>query len=149
MRRRRRCAAAAAAFLLAACGGDPTGIDRASGAPVIAVGGATRTLDGALVGRWSRIVLTELTAGLTASETRWTFLADGRVERRLVTSNLSLGLADQVVTLGTWTTPGDGTVTIVLDDAAGASLRLAYTVVSGVDGAILTLGGLQYERLPS
>ena len=142
-------AGAAAALLLAACGGEPTGIDRTSGGPMIAVGGATRTLDGALVGRWSRLVLTELAAGLTASETRWTFLADGRVERRLVTSNISLGLADQVVTLGTWTTAGDGTVTIVLDDAAGTTLRLAYTVVSRADGAVLTLGGLQYERLPS
>ena len=149
MTRTRRVAAAAAALLLAACGGDPTGVDRDSGAPVIAVGGATRTLDGALVGRWSRTVLAELTAGLTASETRWTFLADGRVERRLVTSNLSLGLADQVVTLGTWTAAGDGTVTIVLDGAPGTTLRLAYTIASDVDGAILTLGGLQYERLPS
>lgn len=143
----RRLAAAGAALLLAACGGDVTGVEASSGGPMIAVGGASRTLDRALVGRWSRLVLTQLSAGLTASETRWTFLADGRLERRLITSNLTLGLADQVLTLGTWSTAGDGTVTIVLDDAARTTVRLPYAVVATVDGAVLTLGGLAYERL--
>lgn len=143
----RRLAAAAAAALLAACAGDPTGIEATSGGQMVAVGGPSRTLDRALVGRWSRIVLTELSAGLTASETRWTFHADGLVERRLITSNLTLGLADQIVTLGTWSTAGDGTVTIVFDDATGTTVRLPYTVSPRVDGAVLTLGGLRYERL--
>ena len=143
----RRLAALAAALLLAACGGDVTGIEGSSGGPMIAVGGAARALDRELVGRWSRLVLVELDAGLTASETRWTFLADGRVERRLVTSNLTLGLADQVVSTGTWSTAGDGTVTIVLDGPPATTLRLAYAIEPRVDGAVLVLGGQRYERL--
>lgn len=143
----RHLAIVAAALLLAACGGDPTGIERSSGGPIAVGGGTTRALDRSLVGRWSRIVLTELSAGLTASETRWAFLADGRVERRLVTSNLTLGLADEVVSFGTWTTVGDGTVAIVIDGASGTTLRLAYAVEPRVDGAVLVLGGLRYERL--
>ncbi len=144
-----RLATAAAALLLAACGGDPTGFDGSGGGPTIVVGGTPSALDRALVGRWSRTVLTQLSAGLTASETRWTFHADGRVERRLVTSNLTLGLADQVVSLGTWAPAGDGTVTIVLDDAPATTLRLAYAIEPRVDGAVLVLGGVRYERLPS
>ena len=147
MRPARRLATAAAALLLAACGGDPTGVEGSSGEPMFVVGGTTRTLDRDLVGRWSRIVLTELAAGLTATETRWTFFADGLVERRLVTSNLTLGLADQVISLGRWTTGSDGTVTIVLDDATGTTVRLAYAIEPRVDGAVLVLGGLRYERL--
>ena len=126
--------------------GDPTGLDGATGEPLLAGGVSRRTLDLALVGRWQRVVVVDAAAGLTASETRWTFLADGRVERRLITSNLTLGLADQIVSFGTWRTAGDGTVTIVLDDATGTTLRLAYAVAPRVDGSQLTLGGLVFER---
>ena len=111
-----------------------------------AAGAAPRTLDQALVGRWTRLLLIDASVGLSTSETRWAFFADGRVERRLVTSNLTLGLADQVVSLGRWSTAGDGMVTIVFDDATGTTLRLPYAVTATLDGAVLTLGGLRYER---
>lgn len=144
-----RAIAVGLALLGAACGGDPTGIEPAAGAPTFAAGGGARTLDAAIVGGWSRIVLTELPAGLTASETRWTFRADGVVERRLVTTNLTLGLADQIVATGTWRTAGDGTVTIALDGPTGATLRLEYAIEPRIDGAVLVLGGQRYERLRS
>lgn len=137
---------AAAAIVAVGCGGEPTGVGGSFGGRMIAVGPTTRGLDPALVGRWSRIVLVDAAAGLTASETRWTFFADGTVERRLITSNLTLGLADQVITRGRWSTAGDGTVAIVFDDASGTTLRLPYTVVPRTDGAQLTLGGLLHER---
>ena len=147
----RRLALAAGALLLAACGGDPTGLESSDGGRMIAGGGATaRALDPALVGRWSRVVLLgDASGGIDATETRWTFRADGRLERRVIATNLTFGLADEIVTTGRWSTGGDGFVTITLDGEPAATLRLEYRIVARLDGAELALGGVTYRRLPT
>lgn len=141
---------AAAALALSACGGDPTGLEAGS-APQFAGGpgaaGAARTLDPALVGSWSRTLLFADDVGFViATETRWTFRADGAAERRVVTSNLALDLADQIVSFGEWSTDR-GTLVVRLGPGAGDVLRAPYRVEARLDGARLLLDGLAYLRL--
>lgn len=146
-----RAAVAIAALALAGCGGDPVGLDPAT-APQFAGGGPAAApvgaRDPALVGTWSRTALFTDDRGLVlATETRWTFVADGAAERRVLTANLTLGLADQIVSFGEWSTER-GTLVVRLGPAAGDAIRHPYRVEARLDGAQLVLGGIVHQRLP-
>lgn len=131
---------------LAACGGAPSGLDDAS--PVRFASGTatgTRAGDASLVGTWSRtLVIVDDRGDVTTSETVWTFTSDGRATRRIVTSNLSLGLADQTVAVGSWTTEGDVLV-VRFAPPTGGELRLPFQVRVQFDGTQLVLGGQLFQ----
>ncbi|HEU4631258.1 MAG TPA: hypothetical protein VFS08_16015 [Gemmatimonadaceae bacterium] len=109
----------------------------------LAGGGATgaQAGDTSVVGTWNRtLVAVDETGDVTTSETTWTFAADGRATRRIVTSSLSLGLADQTLATGRWTTEGDELV-VRFDPPTGGELRLPFQVRVQLDGTLLVLGG--------
>jgi hypothetical protein len=110
-------------------------------------GSSAQARDEALLGTWSRTLLTTGASGfLLSSETRWTFAADGGVERRVVTYDYGFGLGDQVITTGTWTTDA-GSITIRFDAPLGGSVSFAYRVTATLEGALLALDDLVFQRV--
>jgi hypothetical protein len=139
---------AALAAVLGACAGEPTGLEDLGTGGYARGGAAARALDPALVGTWSRVLLLGGDRGVAhAIETQWTFRADGRAERRVVTTNLALGLGDQILTVGQWSTERDGTLTVAFAGAAGGTFRARYRVLARLDGAQLALDDQLFERL--
>lgn len=109
--------------------------------------GAMHARDAALVGTWSRTVLTTGGSGyLQSSETRWTFAPDGSAERWLLTVDYGYGVGDRVVQTGAWRTAA-GRVTIAYDAPPGGEVTFGYRVVSTTAGVQLSLDDLVFQRL--
>ncbi|HEY0971692.1 MAG TPA: hypothetical protein VGE02_12050 [Gemmatimonadales bacterium] len=151
-----RLATLAVAALLATACGDGSAATGVGGLPPVYAGGSgaseERARDPALVGTWTRTLIVTDSSGLAVlSETRWSFAADGRALRRLVTVDLRSGFGDELVTNATWFTtgsgPGAGVVTIRLEGETGAGTSFDYRVTSALDGARLELGSLTYQRV--
>lgn len=149
----------AAVLLPVACGdgGAATGVGQlppqyGAGGGGSGGGSEERARDAALVGSWTRTLVLSDSAGVSVlSETRWTFVADGRAIRRLVTLDLRSGFGDELVTNATWFTTGSasgsGVVTIRLEGETGTGTDFAYRVSGALDGTRLELGSLVFRRV--
>ena len=105
-------------------------------------GGSTGSIDARLVGRWSRTVLFQDAAGAVhASRTSWRFGSDASASRAVVSSNLTFGFVDSVVTSARWRIDG-GRIVITFLPAGSGDARFDYRL----DGPTLILGGLPFER---
>jgi hypothetical protein len=97
----------------------------------------------AVVGNWRRAVffLDDFNFS-NSSETTFQFSGDGSVVRTQVTRNLTLGLADSVVSTGRWTITG---TQLVIDFVTPSSFQLVLQ--AGVVGDELTLSGETFLRV--
>lgn len=151
--RRAALALAGAALILAAgCDGAPTAAEDAR-EPVFVGGAPVAARDAALVGTWFRRALA--TGGLGdifSVETIWTFADDGTVRRRLITDNLTTGIADELAATGGWSTTagGDaatGLLTLRFTAPSSTVLQLPYQLGIDSQGSLLILDGILYRRL--
>ncbi|MGQ0767284.1 MAG: hypothetical protein ACT4OZ_16670 [Gemmatimonadota bacterium] len=128
------------AVAMAACSGSgPLGSD----GPIIARTGAVNQEGAVFNGTWQRRTFFLDDFGFAnSSETTWQFLTDGSVVRTQITRNLTLGLADVVLSTGRWRVSG---TRLIIDFQLPAPSRLEFEarVVSGQ----LELGGEVYLRV--
>lgn len=152
--RRATLAAAGACLALgaAACGGAPTALD--DGREPTFIGGApVAARDAALVGTWfRRAFATDGLGNVFSVETIWTFGDDGTVQRRLVTDDLTTGVADELTATGSWsTTAGSaasaGVLTIRFAAPTPTVLQFQYQSSADAQGSLLLLDGILYRRL--
>lgn len=145
--------ASGALALATACGGVPTEPTLGGESPVLVGGAAPAEQDAAIVGRWFRRALaTDALGNVFSVETTWTLSADGTAQRRLVTDNLTTGIADELVATGSWTTTGGnvagtGTLAVRFTAPAEVVLRFPYQLGRDVQGPLLLLDGILYRRL--
>jgi hypothetical protein len=105
--------------------------------------GGSGNLAQALVGTWRRTIFFIDDQGVArSSETSWQFGADGAVVRVQVARNLSLGLADVVVSAGRYRVEN---TRVLIDVVSPSATQLAFEV--RVTGAQLTLAGEPYLRV--
>ena len=96
----------------------------------------------ALIGRWAFTRYFEDDLGAVhLSTTVWEFGSGGVATRTVYTDNVSAGVGDAVITIGTWTA-----------DARTISIRLGGSAVPTIfeyrfEGGALILGGLTFTRL--
>ncbi len=140
---RARVAALAAAGVLAGCGADatiaPTPFDRT---PPTAAGGATGQGGGAvsasLTGSWRRVLYFSDGNAIRASVTTWSFDGRGGATRVVTAQNLTAGVADAVVSSGTYTaTASTVTVRFVTPDAG--TVRYGWRVETSATNPVPTL----------
>ena len=137
------------AAIAGGCDGHPTTITGTIGAPrpgnpgTTGSGTTSASRDSRLAGRsWSRTVLLQDNAGAVhSSRTTWHFGADGIATRSVVATNLTFGIAHQVVTLARWRTQGGTVVLDYLPDGSGSAV-FEYSF----QGTALILGGLGFEQ---
>ena len=134
--------AAALVLSLAACEAD--GPVRPIQGTVAGINGAGSTsINSALIGTWQRTVVFVDEFGFSiAMETTWRFGADGTVVRTIVTSNLTLGLSEALVTTGQWRIEGTSLV-VQFDPPDSGELIFEFLIV----GNELTLGGELFFRV--
>jgi len=107
------------------------------------VGAGGGSVSQALVGTWRRAVFFLDDVGVArASETSWRFGADGTVVRVQVARNLSVGLADVVVSAGRYRVEN---TRVLIDFVSPSPAQLAFEV--RVSGTQLTLAGEPYLRV--
>lgn len=135
---------AMAVTILAGCGErvDVTGSTGSAGSRTGTTGTSSGTTDARLVGQWSRSVLFQDAAGgVQSSRTTWRFGSAGSATRAVVTSNLTFGLVDSVVTPVRWRITGGRLALTFLPPASGDVL-FDYRV----DRETLILGGILFQR---
>ncbi|MHB1224727.1 MAG: hypothetical protein ACYC2G_11910 [Gemmatimonadaceae bacterium] len=145
-------AGASLALSATACGGVPTALD--DGREPTFVGGApVAARDAAIVGIWfRRTFATDGLGNVFGVETIWTFTDDGTVQRRLVTDDLTGGIANELVATGSWSSTagtGDdaGVLTIRFTAPTPTVLQFQYQLASDSQGLLLVLDGILYRRL--
>jgi hypothetical protein len=79
---------------------------------------------------------------LHTSETTWNFESGGRALRTVVATNVTLGVADTLVSFARWRVSG---TTLIIDFTAPSpgSITLEYRL----QGTTLFLAGQEYERV--
>jgi hypothetical protein len=134
----------AAAFVLglSACEADAP-VRPLQGTPAGINGTGSTTINAALIGTWQRTVVFVDEFGFSiAIETTWQFRADGTFTRTIVTSNITLGLSEAVVTTGRWRIEGT-TLVVEFDPPDSGDLIFEFVLV----GDELTLGGELFFRV--
>lgn len=133
-----------AGLLLATLGACSGSGPLASDGPIIARTGAATSQDGAaFTGTWQRrtFFLDEFNLA-NSSETTWQFQSDGSVVRTQIARNLSLGLADVLISTGRWSVSG---TRLVIEFQLPVSSRVEFE--ARVVGTQLELGGEVYLRV--
>ena len=134
----------ALAIAASACG-ERVDVTGTAGAPRTGIGtggGSGGGVAGRLVGHWSRTVLLQDHFGaIHASRTSWRFGSDASATRTVVSSNLTFGFVDSVVTRAQWRVQGSQLVISYQAPGAG-DVRFDYLL----QGATLLLDGLPFER---
>lgn len=140
------------ALSAAACGGVPTALD--DGREPALIGGApVAARDSTLVGIWfRRTFATDGLGNVFGVETIWTFTNDGTVQRRLVTDDLTSGIANELVATGSWsTTVGSGggvsVLTVRFTAPTATTIQFQYQSTFDSQGSLLLLDGILYRRL--
>lgn len=102
-------------------------------------GGNTATIEGT----WQRtLVFFDDFGFLHSSETTWTFETGGTAQRTIVTTNVTLGAADTLVTQARWRLDGSN---VVIDFTAPSPGTITLEV--RVQGTTLFLAGQEYQRV--
>jgi hypothetical protein len=144
-------AAALAALVatLAACGAGGV-VDYGTGV----TGGGTGTTGGTggqttapFLGRWWRLYTFTSGGAARTSETFWDFRSDGSAVRTLITTNVTDGVADAVVWVGRWRMIG-GEVEITYTSPTTGVVRFRWTIERGLNGDVLYLDDVWFQRLP-
>ena len=127
-----------------ACG-ERVDVTGTAGAPRTGIshgGGSGGGIVDRLVGHWSRTVLLQDHVGAVhASRTSWRFGADASATRTVVSSNLTFGFVDSVVTRAHWRIQGSQLV-ISYQPAGSGDVRFDFLL----QGSTLILDGLPFER---
>lgn len=100
-----------------------------------------QTLDPALVGSWTRLLLfTDVDGTQRGSRLTFQFRADSTFTRTLVTSNFTQGIDDTVVEGGRWSTQA-GTLLLRFNPGAldERSSRFSYRTARRADGNLILL----------
>lgn len=106
-------------------------------------GGGGTPANSALIGSWQRtIVFFDDFGFMHSSETTWTFETSGLAERSVVTTNVTLGVADTAFTDARWRLDGTN---LIIDFTAPASGTI--TLEARVQGTSLFLAGQEYLRI--
>jgi hypothetical protein len=111
--------------------------------------GGTGTIQSALVGEWSLILINQDPGGMlvSSSETRWRFDQDGVVTRTSIATSFVSGIQDVVRATGRWSaTPS--MVTIELTNPPSPALALPWRIEGTTSGPALFLGTLRFLRRP-
>ncbi len=133
-------ATVAALLLFSAC--DGPGI-AAPGVVRIARSGDSGDATTSIVGSWERAVFFQDEFGFShATETFFQFNGDGSVTRTQTERNVTLGVADSVVTTGRWTLTG---TQLVIDFSTPPPFQL--TLQATIVGNELTLSGETFLRV--
>ena len=107
------------------------------------------TLDAAVVGEWTRILLFTDAGGIQrGSELTYSFRSDSLFTRTLISSNFTTGIEDTVVEFGRWST-GGGTLFLRFNPgrANETSSRFSYRIARRSDGnSILLLDDSGFVR---
>lgn len=107
-------------------------------------GGGGPAASPAIVGSWQRtIVFFDDFGFMHSSETTWTFESGGLAERSIVTTNVTLGVADTAFTDARWRLDGTN---LIIDFTAPTSGTITLEV--RVQGTSLFLAGQEYLRIP-
>jgi hypothetical protein len=132
---------APAALLLTGC--DGTGVAAPGTVRFAQSGAGGAGIAQALLGSWRRAIFFIDDFGIArSSETTWRFDADGAVVRVQVSRNLSLGLADVVVSAGRYRVEN---TRVLIDIVTPAPAQLAFEL--RITGTQLTLAGEPYLRV--
>lgn len=119
----------------------PVGFRRPTGTLEGGGGGAAATP--AIVGTWQRtIVFFDDFGFMHSSETTWTFENAGLAERSIVTTNITLGVADTAFTEARWRQDGTN---LIIDFTAPTPGTI--TLEARVQGTSLFLAGQEYLRI--
>lgn len=111
--------------------------------PTVGFGGNSTTISQSLVGTWRHTFEFVDDFGFAnATETTWTFAADGTAGRTLVTRNLTVGSADTLLTTARWSASGDS---LTIEFTSPSPGTFEFTV--RVQGNQLTLAGEAYTRV--
>ena len=110
------------------------------------VDGERGPLDGALVGSWRRVEITNGSAGGRAVETTWTFATEGDVAHQVVARNLNGTLIQGTTRRGRWRTEG-GVVVVEFTTPAVERRQYAWRIDRSADGERLVLDGVAYSRV--
>lgn len=111
--------------------------------PSVGFGGNTTTISQSLVGSWRHTFEFVDDFGFAnATETTWTFAADGSARRSIVTRNLTVGSADTLLTTARWSASGDS-LTIEFTSPSPGTFQFSVSV----QGNQLTLAGEAYARV--
>ena len=97
----------------------------------------------AIVGTWQRtLVFFDDFGFMHSSETTWTFETGGLAERSVVTTNVTLGASDTVITQARWRLDGTN---LIIDFTAPTPGTI--TLEARVQGTTLFLAGQEYLRI--
>jgi len=111
------------------------------------VDGERGPLDGALVGSWRRVEITNGSASDgRAVETTWTFATEGDVAQQVVARNLNGTLIQGTTRRGRWRTEG-GVVVVEFTTPAVERRQYAWRIDRSADGERLLLDGVTYSRV--
>ena len=120
----------------------PVGFRRQPGTLQGGTGGSTSS-SSAIVGSWQRtLVFFDDFGFMHASETTWTFETGGLAERSIVTTNVTLGVADTAVTEARWRLDGTN---LIIDFTAPTPGTV--TLEARVQGTSLFLAGQEYLKI--
>ena len=104
-------------------------------------GGPTTTIT--IEGTWRRtLVFFDDFGFMHSSETTWTFATSGLAERTVVTTNITLGVADTSLTQARWRVDGSN---VIIDFTTPSPGTVSLEV--RVQGATLFLAGQEYQRV--
>lgn len=120
----------------------PAGFRRQAGTIGGGTGGGTSSSP-AIVGAWQRtLVFFDDFGFMHSSETTWTFETGGLAERSVVTTNVTLGVADTTITEARWRLDGTN---LIIDFTAPTPGTITLEV--RVQGTSLFLAGQEYLRI--
>lgn len=130
------------ACVLVLCACDGPGV-AGPGTVRLARSGTSDTATTSIVGNWERVVFFQDEFGFShATETFFQFNGDGSVVRTQTERNVTLGIADSVVTNGRWTLTG---TQLLIDFTTPPPFQL--TLQATIVGNELTLSGETFLRV--
>ena len=120
-----------------------SGATGSGGAPT----GVAGTIQPAIVGEWSMILINQDMSGnlVSSSETRWRFDADGTASRMSVATSFVSGIQETVRTTGRWSATAT-TITITLLNPPSGTLVVPWRVERNGSTEALVLGTLRFAR---
>jgi hypothetical protein len=133
-------ALSAATLISTACDVGPVEpVGERSKGTLLGSGGNATTIEGT----WRRTLAFFDDFGfLHSSETTWTFETGGAAQRTIVTANITLGVADTLLTQGQWRLDGSNVVIELTAPSTGS-----ITLEVRIEGTSLFLAGQEYQRV--
>jgi hypothetical protein len=133
-------AVAAAVLSTAACGDANWAASFGPGGVQI---GVSTQPGNAVLGRWFRV---DGAPGTTSSETTWDFRSDGTASRTIVTRTANGDAIATGVQTFRWSA-GAGVIVLDFGPPSFQVQRVPFSIDYGVNATVLTLDGVQYNRL--